>query len=475
MQTAAEWRRLADSLVAQERYREAAAAYRKEAAIYRKLGDPNAAIIEEAKADRWSSEIKLFARLPGARPPAFGALEKHEPAYGCYLGAFIDRDERLGRGVMFNDQTHRSPDAFGQMVGKKHASAFCYLNWGRPFPAQWCEFLRRQNVAPHIAWEPNQGLGQVREDDYLINFARQAGRANVPIFLRYASEMNGDWTAYGDNPAEYIDRWKMVYRVMTRYAPNVAMLWCVACIPERRIPLFYPGDSYVDWVGINFYSVPFYDNDVNRPGLGDNPADKLKFVYREYAARKPIAICEYGASRLIRVDMKDRAVWAGNQINQLYASLPRLYPRVKLVDIFDNDNMKYAMAGRQLNNYSVTDTDTVRQEYSRAIAPDYFLSEVGSAARPTPVIPLPETSGATSAKTLNVSRGLIRISSWARCYSQDFSVVYALNGKRFAPLYDHGAREIELGLPAGNHQLAAAVLDNKGRVAARTETRIIAG
>lgn len=467
MQTAAEWRRRAEALVAQERYTEAAAAYRKEAAIYRKNGDLNGALVEEAKADRWSSEIKLFAHLPDARPPAFGTLAKHEPAYGCYIGAFLDRDERLGEPFRANDQKHQSPEIFGRMTGKKLASAFCYLNYGRPFPAGWCEWLKRQGVAPHIAWEPNQGLSVVRDDEYLRNFAEEAARADVPIFLRYASEMNGDWTRYGDNPAEYIDRWKLVYRVMARYAPNVAMVWCVNHIPEKRITMFYPGDSFVDWVGINFYSVPFYDNEISRPGLADNPADRLKYVYGLYAGRKPIAICEYGASRVTKVDMKDRSVWAGKQINQLYASLPRLYPRVKLVDVFDNDNLKYAMPGRQLNNYSVTDSEVIRREYSRAVAPDYFLSDVGGDLRATLVKP--------AGSEIIVRRGIVRFSTWARCYADDFSVVYSLDGQRFAALPDHGPREIELGLKPGTHRLAAAILDNKNRVAARTETKILVG
>ena len=467
MQSAAEWRRRAELLVQQERFSEAADAYRRESAIYRHNGDLNGALVEEAKAARWSSEVRLFAHLPAVRLPDFGAPGKYEPAYGCYIGAFLDRDERLGKPFYSNDQTHQNPDVFGRMTGKNLASAFCYLNYGRPFPAGWCEFLRRQNVVPHIAWEPNSGLDPVRDDDYLRRFADQAGNAGGPIFLRYASEMNGDWTAYGSDPARYIEKWRIVYNTMARYAPNVAMIWCVNHIPEKNITAFYPGDAFVDWVGINFYSVPFYDNDLSRPGLADNPADRLKYVYSLYAAKKPIAICEYGASWRTKVDMKDRSVWAGKQINQLYAALPRLYPRVKLVDVFDNDNLKYAMEGRQLNDYSVTDSDIVRREYSRAVAPDYFLSEVGANARPTAIVPIEPTS-----PPVTVRRGLVRFSTWARCYADDFSVVYALDGERFSALPSHGPREIEIGLKPGDHKLAAAVLDNKGRVAARAEVRI---
>jgi hypothetical protein len=286
-ESAYQLRRKADAAVAAGRYQEAAEFYEREAAARRAMGDPNGAKVEEMKADRWRSGVQVFAHLPGAKVPAAALpkpglpLAKWEPAYGCYIGAFLDRDERLGEEFRDeNWQTHRDPDAFGRMVGKKHASAFCYVSYGKPFPARWVARLRGQGIAPHIAWEPNQGLGAVNDDQYLRTFAREAARARCPIFLRFASEMNGDWTRYGGDPLAYKTKWGVVKRVMETEAPNVAMVWCVNSIPEKPIPLFYPGDAYVDWVGINFYAVPFHDNDRNRPGLHENPADQLKYVYK---------------------------------------------------------------------------------------------------------------------------------------------------------------------------------------------------
>lgn len=468
-ESAAELRRRADALVGQGRYAEAADCYRKEAAIYRSKGDINGAIVEEAKADRYTSTVRLYVHLPGDPPgagPQTGPLAKHEPAYGCYIGAFLDRDDQLGRGFMFNDQIHKDPTDFARITGKKLASVFCYLNWGRPFPNGWVEKLRNQGVAPHIAWEPNQGLQVVQDDAYLTQFAQQAGRAGCPIFLRYASEMNGDWVRYGGNPEEYKRKWILVQKRFAQYAPNVAMIWCANHIPEVPIPLYYPGDEYVDWVGVNFYSVPFYDNLPSRPGLADNPADRLRAIYRLYAAKKPIAICEFGASHFSTADNTERSDWAVRKIAELYSALPRLYPRVKLIDIFDNNNLKYAEAGRQLNNYCVTDTDVVRTGYSRAVAPDYFLSDVASDFRATPVVPMKDG--------LKVPRGMLKVSSLARCYAENFTVLYELDGQKVAADAEPGPRETLLRLTtAGTRVLTATVLDEKSRVATKTTVKLI--
>ncbi len=149
------------------------------------------------------------------------------------------------------------------------------------------------------------------------------------------------------------------------------------------------------------------------------------------------------------------------------AALPRLYPRVKLVDIFDNDNVQYAQPGRQLNNYSVTDSARVRDAYAHAVAPDYFLSDIPPRdVPPTPIRPL--------ADGLVTGRGIVKVSAWARCYVARPTVSYALDGREVFRSGTPGpyAADLDLGRP-GAHRLVATVRDDRGRVAARQERRII--
>ncbi len=478
-ESAASLRRRAEESVRAGHFSDAADQFRKEAAIYRANGDVNGAKVEETKADQYSSDLRLFAHLPNTKTPTSalpvtGETAKWEPPHGCYIGGFVDRDERLGS--VLNDenfQAHRDPTAFGGTTGKKHATLFCYVAYGKRFPTRWAARLRGQGCAAHIAWEPNDGLDTVLDDDYLMTFAQDAARARCPIFLRFASEMNGDWTRYGGSTTRYIEKWRLVKSVMDRHAPNVAMVWCVNAIPEQPIASFYPGDEFVDWVGINFYSVPFHDNNRARSALYENPVDNLKYVYKLYASKKPIMICEFGASHRASLDNVDRSAWAGRKITDLYAALPRLYPRVKCVDIFDNDNLKYALPGRQLNDYSVTDTPIVLAAYKRAIAPDYFLSDVWGAWGGLPETPFAPAVIVPLAKDANAPRGILRVSAWARSYAETFTVAYKLNGKLVASVPESGAREADLPLDApGRYALEAVLLDDKGRVATRTSATI---
>ena len=295
---------------------------------------------------------------------------RYEPARGCYIGAYIELDPVVKDDIA----------AFEHLVGKKHATYFHYVGYGRPFPFKWVRQLKAGGYVPHIAWEPNEGLEAVRDDDYLRGWAEAARHAGVPIFLRFASEMNGTWQAWSGNPELYIEKWRLVYRVMHEVAPNVVMIWCPFATPRATIPMYYPGDEYVDWVGVNIYSVLRHDGQPNKIG-GEDPRDLLRPIYQAFASRKPIAICEYGATHYC-VATKQRATdFAVKSMRSLYSSLPTEFPRVKMINWFSVDA---ATSGLAHNDYALTTDQRVLGTYRELIADDYFLSAVAKSA-PTPI------------------------------------------------------------------------------------------
>ena len=462
--SAAQYRRMADESVMYGRYAEAAEYYRREAAIYRGMGDVNGAKAEEIKADRWSTEVELFYETH-PNPSAYRQFytgAKHEPVYGCYFGAFVERDDKIS----YNRSSDATPlsraSGFMELIGKKPATFFDYCVYGKNYPNRWVDSLVNDGVAPHLAYEPHSSLDSIAEDDYIINFAKAAGQTRAPVFIRFAGEMNGDWTRYHENPALYRRKFQLIHDIFEKYAPNAAMIWCVNHIPEKNIELYYPGDKYVDWVGINFYSVVFYDNNRNRPADQDNPAVFLKYVYKKYAKRKPIAICEYGASHMASLDGVNRPELAIEKISQMYASLPRLYPRVKMINIFDMNNLKHAMPSRQLNNYSITEDDSILDAFRRATAPDYFLTDV-----------LPQdTEFPALIKQISMNEklsGNIDLSAWVKTYDRRPTVTYYLDGKQISRINRLGTYPCQLKtsrFSKGKHTLTVTVQDSKGRQAA---------
>ncbi|KAJ3219012.1 hypothetical protein HDU67_003002 [Dinochytrium kinnereticum] len=128
----------------------------------------------------------------------------------------------------------------------------------------------------------------------------------VPVLLRFGHEMNGDWVvAYGYRPLAYTAAFRKMTNAVRRYTNLTAMVWApnvgiqypfnsgtgdgVAPRPLPGTPEFialdtdgngvlamgddpygpfYPGDEYVDWVGLSIYFYPTENYE-------DREADKL--------------------------------------------------------------------------------------------------------------------------------------------------------------------------------------------------------
>lgn len=463
--------RAAASYVAHSQFDKAADAYLHAAAIFRERGDVQAAKVLQTRAERYESAISLFYE----RPPSEANLRRYytgrrlEPLYGAYLGAFIDREDGVSNSYMDeNDQVHKDSGEFNQRIGRNHAIFFMYQRYGRRFPSQWIEHLRRNHAAAQLVFSP-ESLSEVQDDAYLRGFAREAGESGVPIFLRFAGEMNGDWVPYHGDPARYIEKFRLVARVFHEETTNVALVWCVNDVPEDQITRYYPGESYVDWVGVNFYSVLYNNNDLGHPAWWRNPADSLRFVYKTYAARHPIMIGEYAATHMGRADMCRRCDFTVTKIGQLYSALPRLYPRVKAVHWLSMNTMKHAVEGRRLNDYSLLEDDTIATQYAAMTASSYFLEEV---TQDQPAVADIEIARLANGAVL---RGRVTLSAWARCYEENPTVVYFLGNRKVASSSVPGAHEWILdtrALPNGPALLCAEVRDSHGHTACRQTVRV---
>ncbi len=306
--------------------------------------------------------------FPKGVPP----LAKHEPATGCLLGAYIDLDPSLKQ--RYRDSTGRNrnlPDEWESIIGRRHSMYFFYLGYGRPAPVDWIRKLAEEDRFVHIALEPNDGLDQVRDDAYLRGLARDLFRSGARIFVRFGSEVNGPWVKYHGNPIQFKDKFRLITNVFREEAPNVAMIYCPYTTPIRPILDYYPGDEWVDWVGVNMYNVTYFDQDPRKPARHILPTDKLDYVYKTFATRKPIFIAEYATTHFSALENKPDPAFAIRNIRQLYSSLQKKYPRVKAITYFNSNNL--LVKHRKNNNYTLQDEPSVLQEYLKQTASPHWI------------------------------------------------------------------------------------------------------
>lgn len=374
-----------------------------------------------APAKKTEASIVLSAHYtPESSNPSTG-IAKYEPLDGCYLGAYIDLDPALPASFTDAHGTKRKrPKDFEDRVGHDHAMYFFYMGYGRPLPIDYLRYLAAQNKYVQVALEPNSGLNSVEDDEYLRQLADDLRTSGAKVFLRFASEMNGDWVGYHGDPAKYIEKWQLVTRVMRERAPNVAMVWCPYAMPMSNVMDYYPGDEYVDWVGVNLYNVTYFNQDPRSPARDVGPRELLRPMYDLFADRKPIMICEYATTHFSALENRSVPYFAANNIMELYQSLPREFPRVKAIYYFSSNNL--ALAHRRNNNYSLLEDGVVLDAYRKVTRDPYFLGspQVRGGAFGEPVAsPINETL---------LIQARTRISAWAQA-SQPIEVMrFSIDG-----------------------------------------------
>jgi mannan endo-1,4-beta-mannosidase len=99
------------------------------------------------------------------------------------------------------------------------------------------------------------------DDQRLTALGRQLAAYGKPVAVSVDPEGNGPWYSYGTRhagPGQYIAVYRHVHDVITRAgALNVIWVWTISnsqpITHESLLDSLYPGDAYVDWIGVDGY------------------------------------------------------------------------------------------------------------------------------------------------------------------------------------------------------------------------------
>jgi hypothetical protein len=240
--------------------------------------------------------------------------------------------------------------SFERLADRRLAWVYFSDNWfqGIRFPAEAVESVRETGALPFIrlmprsgwkdgAVDPKYSLTRIADGDFdaeLRAWATAARDSRVPLLVDFAPEMNGNWFPWSgafnggerSGPQTYVRAYQHVvdqFRAVN--ADNVGFAFHVNVRsapdePWNDIAQYYPGDDYIDWIGLSAYGgvFPGYDWEPLRRALDE--------VYPKLAAlspTKPIAVLETG---VIEERGKDKAAWIRGAYDALRMDR---YPRLK--------------------------------------------------------------------------------------------------------------------------------------------------
>jgi Glycosyl hydrolase family 26 len=294
------------------------------------------------------------------------------PVRGVLLGGYSNP-------VASNWWTKREVLSRERLLGRRyaidaHVAAFARGGGG---PARGMTAELRWDAAygriPMLSFDgptrPFPGLDRIASgaaDRQLRAWARALKKVGRPLFLRPWWEMNTSWFPWagrrGGSPATYVRAWRRMRTIFRREgAGNVVWVWCPNVTdaqsegPAHHWAAYYPGDAYVDWVGIDGYNWGGAAWKSFRTRFG-----AAHGVYADYARRKPIMIAEYGSAET----GGDKSAW----YRDAAAVIPRRFPSIAALVAWDASDPRA--------NFRIDSSPGAVAGY-RALAHDRYFSARG--------------------------------------------------------------------------------------------------
>ena len=195
----------------------------------------------------------------GSRAPALAAPVTLPATPETYLGVYVP-------GV---PDSYAPVTAFAAATGVRPRVSVYYSGWLEPFRTGFAATAAQHGVLPLVQIEPTgislSAIAAGKYDGYLSSYAEAVRDYGRPVILSFGHEMNGSWYSWSSrrsSPASYVAAWRhIVHEFRIAGTENVTWLWTVNIIDgPARIPgpkAWWPGSSYVTWVGIDgYYSTP---------------------------------------------------------------------------------------------------------------------------------------------------------------------------------------------------------------------------
>ncbi|MBR7839121.1 hypothetical protein KDL01_38015 [Actinospica durhamensis] len=187
-------------------------------------------------------------------------------------------------------------------IGKTPNMVAYYVPWGQSLNQTWVLNLVNDGILPLIQFEPTTpsiaDIAAGASDAYATTLAQTIKALNVPIVLSFGHEMNGNWYNWGTkgtSAADFVKAWRRIHDIFSKVgATNVIWLWDVNVtypVPDIALEPLYPGNAYVNWVGLTGY----YNTTPGGRSTFDTLFEPTMEQVRTFT-EKPFLIAETGVS-----------------------------------------------------------------------------------------------------------------------------------------------------------------------------------
>jgi beta-mannanase len=243
-------------------------------------------------------------------------------------------------GVAVDDpNTANNPELSNYIsaAGKPPAYAEWYQSWTEPlYYSSQENVLMNDNITPIISWSSNStpltSISNGSQNNTIDAAASLAKKWPGTLYIRFDYEMNitsspWDPTKLNETPADYVAAWQYIVNRFknTDGVTNVKWVWTpnIDCKGDCPFTSYYPGNNYVDMVGLDGYNYASLDG-VNWRTF----SDLFQNDYNELVALapgKPIYIAEVGCAEANSSESSagdSKAVWIQQMASTITSDMP---------------------------------------------------------------------------------------------------------------------------------------------------------
>ena len=311
------------------------------------------------------TEIYAVTQTPGSNYPYYGAL--WEPKGGVYygrvgLGGSIDGGWGL---VNADEMANESALSFYYGLNDGYSLEYWSYLFGPMLEDGNRAFLVNLNFPNEGSDCPSVAAGSY--DARLQEMFTYLRTLSCPIFLRIGGEMNV-WTT-SVTPESYIAAYQHVAQLARSLAPNVALVFSpnFSSAFEVDMDAFYPGDAWVDWIGVSLYYNKYAINgDTTNDAFygvgvyGDAMLNVQQVINLAGLHQKPVIVTEGGSST--RYNGQDVSSFAAERVQKAYSFLTMVYPQIKCMIYSDTS------FGSASSSYILSESPLVSSAYNQAVS-----------------------------------------------------------------------------------------------------------
>lgn len=212
------------------------------------------------------------------------------------------------------------------------------------------DYVKSHSCIITAAWNINDLADVFEREEYIRETLDNLAKYHKPVIVRIGAEMNV--SELGDAPAAYVNAFRMIASIVHEY-PDFAVMWSPndMCALNKPFEYYWPGDEYVDWVGVSAFMKKHFSADTTVPRDGNVYFMTGDFAYTtntlknvtEFMARhnikKPLAVSEGGTvTQLNYPNGGEIEEWSKTRLGYMYWYAPMRFPQLKLINYF-NHNM----------------------------------------------------------------------------------------------------------------------------------------